>query len=417
MEKSDFKDYQISTRSNFSNIIRKLTNAKEGGELITDIEKTKIFLTTLEECLQPLIENKDDGIWWWRENLGNNHIHTFKNEDTKLKMNYFDLEIEEIYINNSPINIFDFIIIRSKGNQQQEIEEEDLKNINFNIREFSDDGDSIFNKPINFIITAKFGLPNLDVYTDDELAKRLNELLIGAIDYSTFKKCYEEILRTTDLEIQSLHEHLTNFPMLALENPVAQKVHKIIPEFPTFTLLEDTVLFRARVLENINPYKDIEMWNPPVEKVHVYEGRYNHYGQSYLYLASNVKTAMKETTPIWHRACSIAEFQVAKKLELLDLRLEQMDESKYEQDAIMVHYMLIYRGALARKTKNIFYKPEYAVPRFVADVAKMYGFEGIIFNSTKDNGENIVLFHPNALKENKQISIIKDPYVYWELNL
>jgi hypothetical protein len=38
------------------------------------------------------------------------------------------------------------------------------------------------------------------------------------------------------------------------------------------------------------------------------------------------------------------------------------------------------------------WKPEYLVPRFIADCARYAGYRGIIFNSSKHHDENLVLF-------------------------
>ena len=38
------------------------------------------------------------------------------------------------------------------------------------------------------------------------------------------------------------------------------------------------------------------------------------------------------------------------------------------------------------------WKPEYLIPRFIADCARRWGFKGIVWQSTRGSGECIVLF-------------------------
>ncbi|MGF6947570.1 hypothetical protein QF028_000063 [Neobacillus sp. B4I6] len=132
----------------------------------------------------------------------------------------------------------------------------------------------------------------------------LNKLLFGLIDYETFKNWYAHILVHLKQRIDNLYEYLVQFPMLSLENELGKHIFTNLQKLGTFELSEQT-FYRARQLKNQSPYDEANMWNPPADKVAVYEGRYNHFGQSFLYMADDEETAFSEVIPEWHRSCSI----------------------------------------------------------------------------------------------------------------
>ena len=138
------------------------------------------------------------------------------------------------------------------------------------------------------------------------------------------------------------------------------------------------------------------------------EGRFNHSGQSHLYLASDKETALKEiaTTedPLlaW---CQI--FQIGDDIhKILDLSFEWMDLSLSTSTLLLS--LKMYRAIDRTEGNKEYWRPDYFLTRYIMDCALMLGFEGIKYNSTKGySGYNIVIFNP----ESHKISSIGTPIV------
>ena len=100
------------------------------------------------------------------------------------------------------------------------------------------------------------------------------------------------------------------------------------------------------------------------------------------------------------------KFSLQNPINVLDLRKVNFYSESKGMDYIMLHYMLVYEGAISQETKSPYVKPEYLVPRFIADCARINKFEGILFDSTKGKGENLVLFEPEVLKKTSRIDML-----------
>ncbi len=93
-------------------------------------------------------------------------------------------------------------------------------------------------------------------------------------------------------ELEGFHRFLSIYPYLGLGDPngTGQKIRMAIQKHPR-KILDPEVWFRARRLRDGHLFTSEEMGAPDSKKVPVGEGRYNHTGQSFLYLASDPETA------------------------------------------------------------------------------------------------------------------------------
>lgn len=138
------------------------------------------------------------------------------------------------------------------------------------------------------------------------------------------------------------------------------------------------------------------------------EGRFNHSGQSHLYLASDKETALKEITntedPLlaWCQVFKIEE-EITK---ILDLSFDWMDLSLSTSTLLL---SLKMHKAIDRTEGNKeFWRPDYFLTRYIMDCVIMLGYEGIKYNSTKNYADyNVVIFNP----ENHKIVPIGAPKV------
>ena len=136
------------------------------------------------------------------------------------------------------------------------------------------------------------------------------------------------------------------------------------------------------------------MGAPDPARVYIKEGRYNHTGQSILYLSSSKSTALHEVMTKNENLCAIQKYKVRRLDNILDLRAEYGD---INPDLSIIHLAIVYNGFTGdRPTGNSCWKPEYFVPRFVADIARYSKCQGILYNSAVGPGENLVVFRPKC---------------------
>lgn len=113
--------------------------------------------------------------------------------------------------------------------------------------------------------------------------------------------------------------------------------------------------------------------------------------KSFLYLSDDPETALCEINK-WgdEIKCAMQKYRATEQLKVLDLR---RDDRKLNLDTDLLLIAVIYNGYLEDiPEQGMSWKPEYFVPRFLADCARLEGFEGIWFSSVWDFGENLAVF-------------------------
>jgi len=212
------------------------------------------------------------------------------------------------------------------------------------------------------------------------------------------KKVQQAINQARDPQlIQGLaefHQFLSAYPSLGLADPkgIGQRIRAAIQDHPRRTL-KRKVWFRAMKLEKNPLLSSEEMYAPDPDKVLIPDGRYNHAGQSFLYLASEAETALREIVG-WgdEKQCAMQKFRATESIQVLDLR---RDDRKLDLRSNLLLVAVIYNGYLELVPgEDTSWRPEYFVPRFLADCARLEEFEAILFSSVWDFGENLVVFPP-----------------------
>lgn len=214
------------------------------------------------------------------------------------------------------------------------------------------------------------------------------------------------IIRGTDLK--RLIKLIENNPLLVYKDPLAQEVFNEIEskKFP-ITKIKGK-FYRARKVENSRILDSEELHCPPKGKPH--EGRFNHSGQSHLYLANDIETAINEISDgyssqlIWYQ-----EFEIQSEVKnILDLSYSFGDISL--SSSVLCLALTEYKDSVYKDGGNKDnWKPDYFLTRFIMDCAKYCGYNGIKYNSTKNfMGYNVVLFSP----ENVKLSPIDRPKIF-----
>lgn len=199
------------------------------------------------------------------------------------------------------------------------------------------------------------------------------------------------------IKISALEKLLEASPLLALSSPFAKDIYKELKErkLPIINIQGD--FYRARRSTDESVLNIDKMLNPPVGKPT--EGRFNHSGQSHLYLANSKETAIKEVISdnqqvlVWTQ-----KFSIKKNIEnILDLSFDWLNLSPSTSALLL---SLKISDSLEKHKNNIdHWKPDYLLTRFIMDCAKSLGYNGIRYNSTKDSMDyDLVLFFPEKFE-------------------
>lgn len=199
--------------------------------------------------------------------------------------------------------------------------------------------------------------------------------------------------------VQSFEEHLLNSPTLALGHSFGRRILKEIREHKLPTTCVQGKFFRARKINSDQIFKVKDMLQAPLGKPS--DGRFNHAGQSHLYLSTERNAALREVLDqdciAWVTSLTLTE-PIDK---ILDLDLQWSDDIS-DTESLLLHALTIKR-TLIRSDRNLEkWTPDYYLTKFIMDCAKSCGYKGIRYTSAKESSSsNIVLFYPDHIKNKK----------------
>lgn len=217
----------------------------------------------------------------------------------------------------------------------------------------------------------------------------------------TRKKLEAKINKDVHGKIVNFIDYLKHYPMLGLMDNTGREIEDAIRN-SKLKIIENEIWYRARKAEKDNPLKIFtqkEMGKPPVDITP--EGRFNHYGQPSLYLGNSDYVCAKEINDgNFQVICWIQKVYV-KKAKILDLT-DYSTIDKLGEYPLLVAGLLI-SGELEEHNEmhKGFYKPEYAITRFIADLCRVNNIDGIKYGSAVRNESdkdsiNLVLFNDNC---------------------
>ena len=188
-------------------------------------------------------------------------------------------------------------------------------------------------------------------------------------------------------------------PFLLLEHDFCKNVLSAIRSLAA-TLPPERIkqtLFRGRseadgtVPQSVNAFD----FPPPCD---VQEGRFNHSGNSVLYLGSDVDTCHAE---LRHAPSLIVEFELETELRVLDLVDPYNGNRSSLDDADLLNCLVYSALVSARQESNGWQRPHYVVSRFVADCARASSVDAIRYPSTRRAGNNfnLVVINPDLRLE------------------
>jgi hypothetical protein len=162
--------------------------------------------------------------------------------------------------------------------------------------------------------------------------------------------------------------------------------------------------YRARINITDKPYPLSKMRKPPEKNTP--NGRANPIGIPYLYLASTIETAISEIRGHKGEFVTVAEFQMKRNLELVDLRdpkntispFELNDEDELELIYENMPFLTLLGNELSKPIIPREANLEYLPSQYLCESFKHIGFHGIIYKSSISDGNNYVIFDDKRLK-------------------
>ena len=189
--------------------------------------------------------------------------------------------------------------------------------------------------------------------------------------------------------LDEFHEFLTKYPYLGAAHDFGKELRQVISEFPS-TAIAGELYYRARRVESGREYAIEDFLPPDPAKCFIGEGRYNHAGQSVMYLGADKIGAALECIREGENRAWVHGFRISRIENVLDLSDEETWAGENTQ---LLAFGLMHSGAVRRfADRSNSWKPEYFVPRFIADCAREKGFNGILFKSVRHWNSNLVLF-------------------------
>lgn len=222
----------------------------------------------------------------------------------------------------------------------------------------------------------------------------------------TLDKYIDQTIKKYGPAIKEFDNLLEKVPSLAYSHKFGRKIFNELEKlnFPVSSV--SGTFYRAREAKSSEILSKEKMLNPPTGKSQ--EGRYNHSGQSHLYLSSDFETAIEEVIGVDEdKIAWILDVDVEKVDNILDLCF---DWTMISPETCPIFLTLCTQNIISRSDRNNgLWKPDYFMTRYIADCAKHLNYNGIKYNSTKKpNIENVVLFYP----ENCFIKAKSEPKIH-----
>ena len=237
---------------------------------------------------------------------------------------------------------------------------------------------------------------------DDYVIADLSEM-----EHILYKRKFGYISRQTKNEIDRFYTFLSKYPYLGAEHETGRKISAAIAHYDKLISLENVILYRARNISSDKQFAQSDMTAPNPMKHTIYEGRYNHFGQSHLYMSYSEETAQLESCKSVNAVCWIQQIRINRLERVLDLNRLPSDSSQNESE-LLIEGLLINRTLTKKAQKNRSWKPQYFVTRFIADLCKMNSISAIIYPSSQSADSNIVIFEPDKL----DCTFVGQPYLY-----
>lgn len=159
--------------------------------------------------------------------------------------------------------------------------------------------------------------------------------------------------------------------------------------------------YRTRVQQTEIQYTATDMGAPP--KHLASHGRANPAGIPYLYIASDMSTAISEVRPHTGDQVTVACIAVPAGLKIVDLRHPRRTVSPFilpdENELALLRCDIEFLEKLGQElTRPVLQKSaayDYIPSQYLCEYSKNCGFDGVMYKSSVGEGVNVALFYPD----------------------
>lgn len=235
------------------------------------------------------------------------------------------------------------------------------------------------------------------------LSKQIAE---GAFELSEFPQFYKfpreeakKLEEDWDGFSEEMKSHNRFFPSIQIElNDLEYSLQYL--EYLEHKIESKTIFFRSRKLIENKKYPPSKMGIPPAEKAR--NGRANPVGIPYLYLASNLETAISEIRPSLKDKVTVGRFKLLERISIIDLRnvspFRFVEDEDFEKLFSMIGYLNKLGTDLSKPVNPKGAELEYLPTQYLCEFIKSLGFDGVAYNSSLANGHNLAIFRERKLK-------------------
>lgn len=161
------------------------------------------------------------------------------------------------------------------------------------------------------------------------------------------------------------------------------------------------IFFRARISENKDGFKIVDMKNPLPQKATA--GRANPLGISYLYISNDVKTTLYEARVSLFDFVTVGTFRLKEDIKVINLRGDTYDPIMLSEKGLLedflIHLPFISKleEELSKPRRRSDKELDYLPTQYLSEFIKSIGFDGVEFQSSLyPQGYNLAIF--NAAK-------------------
>ena len=204
-------------------------------------------------------------------------------------------------------------------------------------------------------------------------------------------------------ELRQRNYFLLEDQVRSLIKPLLPKVERIVDIGETFFRARIGYVERAKLPEvtsqlrcHYKPFigDDIGAPQPHISK----SGRLNRAGVSFLYVTTNIETAIAEVRPHPGQQVTIGKFIVKRPLKVADFNEINFPIFAVNEDSLHS----LHSVAAINRYLNEPITPErqslYSLPQLLADVIRKEGYDAVMCNSSVSNGINVTAFDPTSLE-------------------
>lgn len=253
------------------------------------------------------------------------------------------------------------------------------------------------------------------IFTDGMDQETISAILKDAwpeYDSSSLYASEDLFYSSPDDDFQSLARHLMHKRRFFLDADELRPVDldtilgRFLEDFVEVSALQAWYRARKHVRcigeDGPTPYPPSEMGATPPERV-VRAGRANPAGISYLYLASDLQTAVAEVRSESGDVVSVAKFEAPDGLGLVNLvpdmtALDPFACSDLRGEIERRSLLREFGMWLSRHVREEDHEIDYVVTQYLTEYILAQGYDGIKFKSSLTKGMNLVLFDPSKAR-------------------